>query len=152
LKLQNTGGGLAHNNLQPYITLNYIIKATGAEVAGEPELAVRVTALENENPTVEVTTVTVNTIVLDFTSGGGLLSRAVTGNIDFSVFAYKTGAERTIRLVGDASTRTLTFPEGWKFLGTKPTELVAGTVGVLSLRCFGSDEANCVAQWGVSAP
>jgi microcystin-dependent protein len=23
---QNTGGGLAHNNLQPYIVLNYIIK------------------------------------------------------------------------------------------------------------------------------
>lgn len=26
---QNTGGGQAHNNLQPYIVLNYIIKATG---------------------------------------------------------------------------------------------------------------------------
>ena len=24
--IQNTGGGLAHNNLQPYITMNYIIK------------------------------------------------------------------------------------------------------------------------------
>jgi microcystin-dependent protein len=23
---QNTGGGLAHNNLQPYIVLNYMIK------------------------------------------------------------------------------------------------------------------------------
>jgi hypothetical protein len=146
----NTGDGVGHNNLQPYITLNYIIKATAAEVAGEHELAVRVTALENENPTVEVTTVTVNTIVLDFTSGGGLLSRTVTGNIDFSVFAYKTGAERTIRLVGDASTRALTFPAGWSFLGTKPTELVANRVGVLSLRCFGSNEANCVAQWAAS--
>ena len=145
--VQNTGGGLAHNNLQPYITLNYIIKATAAEVAGEPELAVRVTALENAN---EVTTVTVNTIVLDFSSGDGLLSRTVTGNIDFSVFAYATGAERTVRLVGDASTRALTFPAGWIFLGTKPTELTAGTVGVLNLRCFGSNEANCVAQWGAS--
>lgn len=147
--VQDTGGGLAHNNLQPYITLNYIIKATGAEVAGEPELAVRVTALENAN---EVTVATVNTIVLDFTSGDWLLSRTVTGNIEFSVFAYQTGAERTIRLVGDATARDLTFPAGWRFLGSEPSQLGVNEVGVLNLRCFGSNEANCVAQWGVSAP
>jgi microcystin-dependent protein len=26
ISIQNTGGGQAHNNLQPYITVNYIIK------------------------------------------------------------------------------------------------------------------------------
>jgi hypothetical protein len=75
-----------------------------------------------------------------------------TGDIEFSVFAYQTGAERIIRLVGDATARDLIFPAGWRFLGSKPAQLGVNEVGVLNLRCFDSNEANCVAQWGVSAP
>jgi microcystin-dependent protein len=151
-EVQSTGGGLGHNNLQPYITLNYIIKATGAEITGEPELAVRVTVLENAH---EVSVLTVNTIVLDFTTGNWLLTRSVSGSsgdVEFSVFAYQTGAERIIRLVGDATARDLVFPTGWRFLGSEPSQLGVNEVGVLSLRCFGSNESDCVAQWGVSAP
>jgi microcystin-dependent protein len=43
---QNTGGGLAHNNLQPYIVLNYIIKTSAGITAGDSELASRVGAVE----------------------------------------------------------------------------------------------------------
>lgn len=147
-EVQATGGGGAHNNLQPYITFNYIIKSSAAEVPGEPELAVRVTALENMK---EVTVASSNSIILDFVAGDWIITRNVTGNVDFSVFAYQAGSRRTIRLVGDGSNRTLTFPTGWVFLGTKPTELASGKVGVLSLTSFGTNEANCVAEWGVSA-
>lgn len=37
-KIQNTGGGQAHNNLQPYIVLNYIIKVKGSTTPA-PETA-----------------------------------------------------------------------------------------------------------------
>ncbi len=43
---QYTGGGQAHNILQPYQVLNYIIKHTVAVTPGESELAPRVSAVE----------------------------------------------------------------------------------------------------------
>ena len=46
---QSTGGGGAHNNLQPYIVLNYIIKYSAGETPGDSQLAVRVGALETQN-------------------------------------------------------------------------------------------------------
>lgn len=39
---QNTGGGEAHTNVQPYQVVNYIIKATAASTPGDSELATRV--------------------------------------------------------------------------------------------------------------
>ena len=46
---QNTGGGEAHNNLQPYIVLNYIIKTSAGITSGDSELATRVGVVENQN-------------------------------------------------------------------------------------------------------
>lgn len=43
------GGGGAHNNLQPYIVLNYIIKTSAGITSGDSELATRVGAVENAN-------------------------------------------------------------------------------------------------------
>jgi microcystin-dependent protein len=143
----NAGNDEPHNNLQPYMALNYIIKATAAEVPGEPELAVRVTALENMS---EVFTVPTDSIVLDFAFGDWIYTRNVSGNVVFSVFAYQAGAERVVRLVGDSEIRTLTFPTGWVFLGARPTELAENAVGVLTVRSFGTSESNAVAEWGVS--
>jgi microcystin-dependent protein len=47
---QNTGGGQAHNNLQPYLVVNYIIKATAGWTAGDSELATRLGELELTRP------------------------------------------------------------------------------------------------------
>jgi microcystin-dependent protein len=48
----STGGGAAHNNLQPYQVVHFIIKVTAGETAGDSELATRVAALEaNASPT-----------------------------------------------------------------------------------------------------
>lgn len=44
-----TGGGGAHNNLQPYIVLNYIIKTSAGVTSGDSELATRVGVVENAN-------------------------------------------------------------------------------------------------------
>jgi microcystin-dependent protein len=46
---QSTGGGEAHNNLQPYIVLNYIIKTSAGITSGDSELATRVGVVENDN-------------------------------------------------------------------------------------------------------
>jgi microcystin-dependent protein len=45
----STGGGGAHNNLQPYIVLNYIIKYSAGETPGDSQLATRVGTLETQN-------------------------------------------------------------------------------------------------------
>ena len=47
--LSSVGGGGAHNNLQPYIVLNYIIKTSAGVTAGDSELATRVGAVETTN-------------------------------------------------------------------------------------------------------
>lgn len=44
--LSNTGGGQAHNNLQPYQVVNYIIKASAGWTAGDSELATRLGVVE----------------------------------------------------------------------------------------------------------
>jgi hypothetical protein len=46
-----TGGGGAHNNLQPYLVTNYIIKFTSAFVSTDSELAARIGAQETLNAT-----------------------------------------------------------------------------------------------------
>lgn len=46
---QYTGGSGAHNNLQPYIVLNYIIKYSAGETPGDSELATRIGNVEVVN-------------------------------------------------------------------------------------------------------
>jgi microcystin-dependent protein len=48
-----SGGGGAHNNLQPYLTLNYIIKTTVGETPGDSELATRVGVSEADITTLQ---------------------------------------------------------------------------------------------------
>lgn len=43
---QNTGGGQAHTNLQPYQVVNYIIKTTAAATQGDSEYSARIISAE----------------------------------------------------------------------------------------------------------
>ena len=89
---------------------------------------------------------------LDMAALTGLLRTiTLTGVLTFTSSNRATGRSVTIRLIGDASSRALTFPAGWKFLGTKPTALAASKVAVLSLTFFGTADTDCVAAYGVEA-
>lgn len=82
----------------------------------------------------------------------GLLTRAATGNIVFSSpVSYISGSVYKYRILSGASSRTLTFPSGWVFLGTKPSSISASKTGVLTITCYGTTESDVVAEWYVQS-
>jgi hypothetical protein len=60
-----------------------------------------------------------------------------------------TGKSKTIKIICDATLRTLAFPAGWKFVGTKPTDIAASKVAILTLTCFAAGDANVMAAYAV---
>jgi hypothetical protein len=51
ISISSKGSTQAHNNLQPYLVVNYIIKATAGWTAGDSELATRLGAVETASAT-----------------------------------------------------------------------------------------------------
>jgi hypothetical protein len=76
---------------------------------------------------------------------------SLTGDLTLTSSNRAAGRQVVLRLLADGSTRTLTFPSGWVFLGTKPSDIAADKTGVLSLIFFGTADTDCVASWGVEA-
>ena len=65
-------------------------------------------------------------------------TRNMTANTVLTGTNYGNGKCKTIRLVNTTSSvQTLTFPQGWKFLGPRPPNQAAGKTAILSLCCFG---------------
>lgn len=86
---------------------------------------------------------------LDF-STAGWKSISLTGNITFVSSNLATDREIAVRIVSDGSSRTLTFPAGWVFVGNPmPTSIAANKTAILSLRAFGAVDANVVASYVV---
>ena len=84
------GSGGAHNNLQPYITLNYIIKISAGITSGDSELATRVGTAELEIDALQLANSTTNKsglvpiIPSSVTVGAGTASVDSTGKITFT--------------------------------------------------------------------
>jgi hypothetical protein len=90
-------------------------------------------------------------IALDFDSKAWR-TISLTGNLTFANASNKgVGKELSVKLLSDGSTRTLTFPASWVFVGAKPANIAATKTGVLTLRCFGPSESDVVAQYAVEA-
>lgn len=64
INTSDRGGSQAHNNLQPYQVVNYIIKASAGWTAGDSELATRVGQLE-QNPNITGTLTVAGTTTLN---------------------------------------------------------------------------------------
>src|SRR5258706_523085 len=91
-----------------------------------------------------------NPRVLDFESATyQFTSVALTGNLVLSSANLAPGRFILLRIVGDASVRTLTFPAGWKFMGAVPGTLAANKTGFLKLWSFGSSDSSVIAEWSV---
>lgn len=98
---QNTGGDGAHNNLQPYTVVNFIIKTANGDTDGDSQLTQRVSNLESSQPVLQPTGV-VNAFSGTAAPNGWLLcdgsavSRATYANL-FAVIGSTYGP-------GDGST------------------------------------------------
>ena len=78
----SAGTGGAHNNLQPYIVLNYIIKLSAGITAGDSELATRVGAIE---------TTTVRSVPLGGTGASTLTSGSYLKGAGTSAITAQSG-------------------------------------------------------------
>lgn len=87
---------------------------------------------------------------IDF-AGAEFQEIALTGNLELTGSNYVSPSQIKVILRADASTRTLTFPAGWVFVGTAPANIAADKTGVLTLISTGVVEADVVASWEVEA-
>lgn len=85
---------------------------------------------------------------IDF-SENQLQTISIASNTTFTTTNRAVGLSKTIRIITDGTTRTLTFPSDWKFIGTKPTEQAASKTGILTLTNFGTTDAYIVAAYAV---
>jgi microcystin-dependent protein len=161
-----TGGGGAHNNLQPYQVLNYIIKASAGTTTGDSELATRVGALENEtapllNPVFSGTitglpaepSANTNTasslgyvglpqVIL--ASGNLTLSKAHAGE-----HIHVTGASQTITIPANSS---VAFEIGTTIvvINANVTSSIAITTDTLRLAGTTTTGTRTLAAWGMA--
>lgn len=88
-----------------------------------------------------------SSVVLDF-AGSAFQTVTLTGNITFTTSNLAAGRSKTIRIIGDGSSRSLAFPAGWIFVGAAaPTALAASKVAILTMTSFGTANANVVAAY-----
>ena len=80
--------------------------------------------------------------------GLGTQTITLAGNLTLTTSNLAAGKSLLVRIIADASLRTLTFPAGWRFVGgAAPANLAANKVALLRLQCFGSAEADVVARY-----
>lgn len=92
------------------------------------------------------------TVDLDMASrNGGYFTISLTGDLTFTTSNRAAGRTVTLRLICDATQRTLTMPAGWVFVGSKPANIAASKTAILSLSFFGTADSDCVAAYGVQS-
>lgn len=86
-------------------------------------------------------------ILLNFNSYG-VKRINLTGDLSLSAVNQLNNQQVTVRLEADASLRALTFPAGWRWIGSAaPASLAANKVAILWLWSFGLGESDIVARY-----
>lgn len=79
-------------------------------------------------------------------------SLTLAGNVTFTTSNRGAPKTVTIRIIADASTRNITVPAGWTFVGgTAPANIAANKVGILTVTCFGTNDSDCVYAYAVQS-
>jgi hypothetical protein len=74
----------------------------------------------------------------------------MAGNLTFTTQGLDAHRRMTVILVGDGSSRTLTWPAGWRWVGgTAPASLAANKVGWIELVSTTATDTGVVARWSV---
>jgi len=75
----------------------------------------------------------------------------ITGTTNFqSLSGQNAGQELEIIIICDGSTRNLSFPAGWVFVGAAaPANIAANKTAVLVLRAMGTNDSDVVARYVV---
>ena len=91
------------------------------------------------------------TVDIDFTGSTLRTQGDLTGDITYAGSNYLTGSSVTVKVKNGSSSRNLTFPAGWVFVGGKPADISANKTGILTITSFGTTESDCVAAWAVQS-
>ena len=82
--------------------------------------------------------------------GDGFQTVTLTGVITFTTSNRAAGRSKTIRIIGDTSSRALTWPAGWTWVGAAaPTALAANKDAILTITAFGTADTDIVAAYAV---
>lgn len=80
--------------------------------------------------------------------GNGFQTVTLTGNITFTTSNRAAGRSKTIRIIGDSSLRTFTFPGGWTWVGAAaPASLAANKDAILTITAFGTADTDIIAAY-----
>lgn len=88
-----------------------------------------------------------SSVDLSFASFGGKRLN-LAGNVVLTASGHGFGHYMIVKILCDGSTRNLTFPAGWKFVGAAaPTTIAANKIALLHLWCFGTTDSDVVARY-----
>jgi hypothetical protein len=83
---------------------------------------------------------------------GNVVQVSPTSNITVTAVLPRGFKHALVRFVGDTSSRTLTWPGPWKWIGgTAPASLAASKVALLELFIFDDNDGAVMARWSVQA-
>lgn len=83
-------------------------------------------------------------------AGALVQTLALTGNATFTTSNLTAGADLRVVITADASLRTLTFPAGWKFVGSAaPANIAASKTGILEILSTSGADSGVIAKWSV---
>jgi hypothetical protein len=78
----------------------------------------------------------------------GVKRISLAGNLSLTAINQLNNQQVTVRLDCDASLRTLTFPAGWRWIGSAaPASIAANKTVMLWLWSFGTEETDIVAYY-----
>jgi hypothetical protein len=83
--------------------------------------------------------------------GGVIQYMSITSNLNLQSLTDQHAGDRVVFIIENQSgaTRNLSFPSGWIFLGTKPTNIADGVVAKLELDCIGTTDATVIADYEI---